>query len=281
MPAFSSLAISVLGCGWLGFPLAQHLVDLGARVKGSTTTSSKQTSLKASGIEPFLISASPHSINKNKEFFAADILFLNIPFKRSLPDPAIYEEQIKQVTAAVQKSLIKFLIFASSTAIYPDTMPFASEDIIFTPDNPRAATLFRIEENLRQSPHFATTILRFAGLYGRQRKIGKFLSGKADVTDGQRPVNLVHLDDCVEIITEVIRRDIKGEILNVCSNCHPTRQELYTQAALAEGLPAPEFLKAQKSSSGKIVSNKKLKNVLDYKFKHADPLKDLEKKRKG
>lgn len=155
--------------------------------------------------------------------------------------------------------------------MYPDTLTTASEEAVFTSDNPRSATLLRIEESL-QSSQTAATILRFAGLYGEDRKIGKFLAGKESV-DGQQPVNLVHLEDCIAVVTEIIRRDIKGEIFNVCSDCHPTRQELYTKAAIAAKLPPPVF--KTEGTGGKIVSNQKLKEMLNYRFKHPDPLKDI------
>jgi len=42
--------IAVLGCGWLGFPLAISLIEKGYLVKGSTTSESKLSDLKSKGI---------------------------------------------------------------------------------------------------------------------------------------------------------------------------------------------------------------------------------------
>lgn len=47
--------ISILGCGWLGFPLAKALLLKGFSVKGSTTSSEKLATLEKAGITPFLI----------------------------------------------------------------------------------------------------------------------------------------------------------------------------------------------------------------------------------
>jgi 3-hydroxyisobutyrate dehydrogenase-like beta-hydroxyacid dehydrogenase len=47
--------ISILGCGWLGLPLAKVLVKNGFSVKGSTTTQDKILVLKQLGVDPFLI----------------------------------------------------------------------------------------------------------------------------------------------------------------------------------------------------------------------------------
>ncbi|MEO0901041.1 MAG: NAD(P)-binding domain-containing protein, partial [Bacteroidota bacterium] len=48
-------SIGVLGCGWLGFPLAQKLVEQGYEVHGSTTSPEKLNLLQSKGIEPYRI----------------------------------------------------------------------------------------------------------------------------------------------------------------------------------------------------------------------------------
>lgn len=47
--------IGILGCGWLGKPLAEHLLAEGYRVKGSTTTPEKKEILLDAGIEAFKV----------------------------------------------------------------------------------------------------------------------------------------------------------------------------------------------------------------------------------
>ena len=49
--------ISILGCGWLGFPLAQQLMCQGFQIKGATTSESKLSVLQNAGISPFLLNA--------------------------------------------------------------------------------------------------------------------------------------------------------------------------------------------------------------------------------
>ena len=111
----SARSISVLGCGWLGLPLAQRLVQFGYLVKGSSTEQSKLSLLDQSKITPFLITAVPRLTGRGIDsFFQSDILFLNIPFRRNLEDPAYYKEQIDAVISSVKSSSVKFVIFASS-----------------------------------------------------------------------------------------------------------------------------------------------------------------------
>ena len=267
----SATTISILGCGWLGFPLGQYLKSLQYTVKGSTTHPEKISSLEKVGISPYLIHCQPQVVGDHlKDFLEANILFLNIPYQRDLKDPYYYKEQIKSVVASVDSSPIDFVIFASSTSVYPEQDGLALEEQTIIPDDPRAEVLLEIEEMLLRSRHFAATVLRFAGLYGGTRKIGQFLSGKTSLTDGSSPVNLVHLDDCIQIIAQIIQQNVRGDIFNVCSDAHPSRKELYSKAAQRLNLPPPQF---DDSSHGrhKIVSNRKLKERLQYQFIHPDP----------
>lgn len=264
--------ISVLGCGWLGLPLARRLVRLGFSVKGSTTTKDKIALIKESQITPFHIEAAPRlSGNNIDSFFQSRILILNIPFRRTLKDPGYYKQQIDSVITHVEASPVEFVIFAGSTSIYPASIRSAVEDVEVTPDNPRAKILMCIERALCANKNFQTTVLRFSGLYGGQRRVGRLLAGRKDLADGDSPVNLIHLDDCVEIITQIISKNIRNEIINVTSDGHPTRKEIYTKAAYHYGLKPPQFTD-QPATRFKIVSNVKLKDKLKYTFYHPDPL---------
>ena len=74
--------ISILGCGWLGLPLAQTLLGRGYIVKGSTTREEKLATLEERGITPYLIRFSPQ-INDDyqADFFDSEVLIVNIPPK--------------------------------------------------------------------------------------------------------------------------------------------------------------------------------------------------------
>ena len=272
-------AISILGCGWLGLPLAQHLVSLGFNVKGSTTTLSKLKILEEAGIEPFLIEARPQLKGDNiRSFFESDTLFLDIPFKRHLADPTVYQSQVEAVLDHVRLSPVSFVIFTSSTSVYPDHLGQVSEETVFVPDNPRSQVLRKIEQMLLEQKKFQATVIRFGGLYGASRHLGQFLSREKGKTidNGNSPVNLIHLDDGIDIITRIIVSDVRGEIFNAVSDHHPPRKELYSKAAAALGLPAPAFSRSG-GSRRKVVDNTKLKQRLNFCFKYPDPLEALEK----
>ena len=45
------MQISILGCGWLGLPLAKHFIAQGYTVKGSTTRAERLGELEAAGVQ--------------------------------------------------------------------------------------------------------------------------------------------------------------------------------------------------------------------------------------
>ena len=61
--------ISILGCGWLGLPLAEHLIEKGFSVKGSTTSPNRVGELESKEIEAFIIELSPNEISGDYESF--------------------------------------------------------------------------------------------------------------------------------------------------------------------------------------------------------------------
>jgi 3-hydroxyisobutyrate dehydrogenase-like beta-hydroxyacid dehydrogenase len=57
--------ISILGCGWLGSPLAKSLLEKGFSVNGSTTSLEKITVLEKAGISAFQINLFEDKIEGN------------------------------------------------------------------------------------------------------------------------------------------------------------------------------------------------------------------------
>ncbi len=259
-----------MGCGWLGFPLAIHFLKEGKSVNGSTTSLEKIDIQKKHHINPFLIDLrSENSLSELNAFLKSEILIIAVPPRIKAQND--YQNQITKLIPFVEKSPVKKVIFISSTSVYPNANIEVSEEFKGIPDSASGKVLLEVEGLLQQNKSVETTILRMAGLYGYDRKPGRFLAGKKELSNGNGVVNLIHQDDCIAIISSVIEKGIWNEVFNCCSDKHPTRKEFYTKAALTLGLEPPEFLD-NSLSSYKIISNYKLKRILDYQFKHPDPM---------
>ncbi len=264
--------VSILGCGWLGLPLAQDLARA-RRVYGSTTSAEKISAIEAVGVQAFLLHCDPEvrgSAENVDNFFKSDILVITIPFKRGLTDPYFYYRQIESVGRWAEKSAVQFVIMTSSTSVYPETNKVVGEDDPIVPGDIRGKVLWESEQILLNNPNFQTTVVRLAGLYGYDRQPGRFLSGQRAPGHGDAPVNLIHRDDAVGILLEILRQDVRGEIFNACSDGHPARKEFYGKL----GTASPEFDNAGPLKF-KVVSNRKVKERLGYKFKHPQPIAAL------
>lgn len=272
------MKISILGCGWLGLPLAQKLIEIGFEIKGSTTSESKIEILKTHSIEPFLIELTEEKIIGNISEFLNDstILIIDIPpglrkdFGSSLG--MTFVNKINNVLPFIENSTIEKVIFISSTSVYGDneTIPLISEESELHPDTEGGKQLVEVENIFRNNRNFETIILRFGGLIGEDRNPIKMLAGKSNIANPDAPINFIHQEDCIGIICEILNQvqsdKIWNETYNAVAPNHPTRAAYYTQKAIERNLSKPEF-KETEPSIGKIISSEKLENILEYTFK--------------
>lgn len=268
------MTISILGCGWLGLPLAEQLRDAGHRIKGSTTSTEKLELLRGKKIAPFLLRLNPELECDNcEDFWDADILVINIPSRGHDDIESFHPRQVSSVIEKVKDSPIDFVIFISSTSVYPEKPGIVSEDDTETGNASRASgnALLKAEKLLMEQSEFDTTVIRFGGLYGPDRHPAHYLAGRKNLDRGNAPVNLIHLEDCIGIIQAIIDKNARGEIFNGVSDGHPPRKMYYPAMAKALELEPPTFKKDEENSY-KIVSNRKLKMLLKYEFRHPNPM---------
>ncbi|HET7361357.1 MAG TPA: SDR family oxidoreductase [Salinimicrobium sp.] len=263
--------ISILGCGWLGFPLAKHLIKKGHHIKGATTSPEKLHLLEAENIAPFLVRLIPQLENPEevKSFWNSDILVLNIPPGRKRYNVIdFHTQQIRSVTEAIANSPINFVVFVSSTSVYPKFPGAVSEKDAVPGKAGRDSgnALLEAEKMLMENTSFETTVVRFGGLLGYGRNPAKHLAGRKDLPNGNAPVNMIHRDDCISIITQIIEDKITGEVFNAVSDDHSPRRNYYNEAVNKLGLEPPTFVK-DKEENHKLVKNDKLKSYLGYAFK--------------
>lgn len=261
--------ISVLGAGWLGWPLAKHLLKLGYTVKTSTTTPEKLHLLQAEGLNPTLLQVDQGQVElSDPAFFDTDLIILNIPPSRRRPDVEVwYPTQVQAIVELAQQSGVAKILFVGSTSVYGDVNAEVTEDSELKPDTASARALIQAEKMIKASyPGGSSTILRMSGLVGGERKAGRFFAGKRDVPEGNAPVNLVHLDDCIGVIEALIQQAAWGKLYNVCADDHPRKADYYTAQAILEGFEPPTFL-PDDALRYKVVSNEKVRRELGYIFK--------------
>ena len=259
--------ISILGCGWLGLPLAEHLIQKGFSVKGSTTSPNRVGELESVEIEAFIIELSPEEFTGDYEAFLQNstTLIIDIPPKLRSENPVSFVEKMKTfIEKAVLNSTIKNILFISSTSVYGDEPINITEETTENPETLSGKELLETEHFLQQQTAFKTTILRFGGLVGGTRNPAKSLSGKTNIATPNAPINLIHQDECIGIITAIIEQNFWGKKINASTPFHPTRKEYYTAKAQELGVPLPEF--EENNTSGKVIDSSKLISELGYGF---------------
>ena len=262
--------ISILGCGWLGFPLAKSLLEKGFSINGSTTSLEKIDVLEKAGISPFQINLFEDRIEGNLDLFLSNsnVLIIDIPPKLRGNSSENFVAKIQNIIPFIEKSSVEKVLFVSSTSVYEDTSDLrnVSEETIPNPDTESGRQLLEAEQLLQSNKNFQSTIVRFGGLIGEDRHPIKFLAGRKNIENPEGPINLIHQVDCIGIIEAIYETNSWQETYNAITPYHPIRKEYYTHKAIELNLPLPEFDES-KTSIGKTILSDKVTSVLNYEFK--------------
>lgn len=259
--------ISILGCGWLGLPLAKSLLQNGFSIKGSTTSLEKMSPLQSAGITPFLVRLEEQQISASVADFLADsqILIINIPPKLRGGSTENFVAKITTLLPFIENSTIEKVLFVSSTSVYGEDNEFVSEATVLNPDSEGGRQLAIVENILQKNSRFQTTILRFGGLISDDRNPVRFLSGRENIENPDAPINLIHQDDCIGIIEKIIALNSWNKTYNAVTPFHPSRKEYYSQKATELNLALPKFA-ASNTVTGKTILSDYLIKSLQYSF---------------
>ena len=269
--------ISILGCGWLGLPLAERLLGHPAQyvVKGSTTTPEKRPLLASAGLDPYLISFTPSPQGERLEaFLASDYLVVDIPPRQSRQGEDFHPQQIRYLVSLLEKSTVKNIIYISSTSVYPALNRAVTENDVLHPEESAAPALVRAEQQIASlRPGRQVTILRCAGLMGYDRIPGKYVKGQKNLTTAEVPVNYVHRDDVIRLIVRILEeKKVPNETYNVVAPAHPTRREVYEASCVQFGWEKPTFREADQAENHKVVLADKVQAHYGFSFLYPDPL---------
>ena len=259
--------IGVLGCGWLGFPLAKTLLSEGFKVRGTTTSEEKLEKLRKEGIAPFYARINENDIEGDIKPFLndLDLLIINIPPKLKRPPFENYVQKIKTLQKAIEQSKLNNVLFVSSTAVYGENEGEITEETVPKPITESGNQLLWAEHILLENEFFKSTIIRFGGLINETRHPVTFLAGKKGLTNGNERINLIHQKDCVGLILKIIHSNYWNKVVNGVYPYHPIKHEYYTREAEKRGLLAPKYVKETLTNREKRI---KSKNFL-YKYQHS------------
>ena len=262
------MRVLVVGCGYVGQPLAERLAGAGHDV--------------------FALSRKPPEFNGRIVPIACDVTrrdeLKGIPrtydavintassSKGGVEEyRSVYFEGTRNLLAHLQ---FEKYIWTSSTSVYAqnDGSTVTEE----SPAEPLAATsriLRETEEVLLKEGQ--GIVLRLAGIYGpgRGHLFQQYLRGEARIQgEGSRWLNMIHREDAVGAIIAALETGRAGEVYNVTDNEAVTERDFFTWVAqkLKRELPPTvsegDLAGRKRGVTNKRVSNRKLREQLGYAF---------------
>ena len=253
-----SKTVGVIGCGWLGLPLAVELIKKGYTVRGTTSTPSKLSMLEEKGIRPFEIILQPDKIEGPIDELLSDleILIINVPPRMRRGSSESYIDKMNELHSKIQAANVDKVIFVSSTSVYGNIEGDVDESTPVEPVTESAKHLLAAENLFMDDEVLKTSILRFGGLIGPDRHPVSMLSGKEDLSNGDDAVNLIHRDDCIHMIITILENEWWHEIFNGVYPDHPRKSEYYTKEAAIRGIKAPGYKGLKGQTEGKLIKSR-------------------------
>ena len=197
-----SKSIGIIGCGWLGKPLAEALAD-------------------NSEIECF----SREKTADDSSFWQSDIIIIAINTKDN------YLQTLQKIAkVASAKSNI---ILMSSISVYREFDTQIDESATITKTG-----LQKEAEELMLSLRKNVVILRLGGLMGDDRISGKWKK-VSTFSDGE--VNYIHRDDVINITKKIIEDEVVNGVFNLVAPQHPLRSQVHKKNSEKFGFELGSF----------------------------------------
>jgi nucleoside-diphosphate-sugar epimerase len=262
--------ILIVGCGSIGFPVAQTLHDKGHRVVGLKRRPSEACtpfSLIAGDIcRPLVLMGLPRHIDL--------IVFVVSPGNRDAAAyQALYQTGLQNVLNyfQVQGTPPKWLMVSSSSVYGQRLGEWVDEISEVKPDNAASRYLLAAEQTL-SAGNTEHCVVRFSGIYGPGRDwlIRRVASAEPIQRFPPLYTNRIHHEDCVAVLLFLIGKLLAGETLARCylaSDDDPAPLwDVVEWIAQKYGFSQPHALESHPGAAqNKRCSNARL-SALGYKF---------------
>ena len=267
--------VAIIGCGYVGYKVAQYWQQDMNFVVSVTTTSPERVPALQSVSQRVVVTCGNDIDSLKSVLYNQDVVLLSVGAKSG----ELYEETYLQtaqtlVSCLQQIKSIKQLIYTGSYAVYGDRNGvWVDEETPLAPANLNAQILRKTEDVLLSvsSENLRVCIFRLGGIYGNGRELLKIFgrySGTTRPGNGEDTTNWVHLDDIVGAIEFARHRRLQG-IYNLVNDAHLTSRDLLDSLFEKHNLPKVEWDTSIKSTRpyNAWVSNEKLKEA-GYKLIH-------------
>ncbi len=241
------MRVLILGCGYVGLPLAAELARRGQVVFGVRRTATTDHELRVAGVEPWVADVTdPASLSRLPAPFDWVVNCVSATGGGAADYRRVYLDGTRHVLDWLAASPPQRFVYTSSTGVYGQRDGAAvTETSATSPGTPTGDVLVETEQRLLREGRdhgFPAVILRVAGIYGPGRGywLRQFLAGEARIEgDGGRVLNMIHRDDVVGAILAALEHGRPGEIYNAVDDAPVTQRELFAWLASTLDKPLP------------------------------------------
>ncbi len=257
------MTVGILGCGWLGMPLALQLQQEGIGVRTSRASAKGVQALRSQGLQAHQIVLDAHHPQYDPQFFEGlSALIIAVP-------PGLRKNPARRFDAAVAHLMtyctpyaIPHLLFCSSISVYGVAGDPIDETTPCKPQTPSGQQLLACEQHVLAAAGKAT-IFRLGGLIGADRHPIHSFAKRRIIPNPKAPINLVHQDEVLAYCRAWIQRPATNAVFNVVSPLHQPREAYYSQCAKQLEMPQLQFGETT-PFKGSVLSNKIVAHYGDY-----------------
>jgi nucleoside-diphosphate-sugar epimerase len=253
----------IIGCGYIGLPLALELKKLGHEITAWVNSEATAASLAPHGFARIITGSVAH----DRDWIAVDAdceLVVHCASSGRRGEEAYAEVFLEGASRMCERLPRARKIFVSSTSVYAQAQGEVVNEQ--SPAEPETATgrILRAAEKVALSG--AATVVRSAGIYGpgrgvlleRLRRREAVIEG-----DGARWMNQIHQRDLVAALVHLIGAGAPGQIYNAADDTPVMQRDYYAWCAqfLEQPLPphGPVNTQRKRGLTNKRVSNAKLR----------------------
>ena len=267
--------VAIIGCGYIGYEVAQYWQQKKSFIVTATTTTPERVPVLEAVAQRVLVVKGNDPERLKSVLKNQDAVLLSVGAK----DANTYEEtylHTAKTLISVLKQIpsVQQLIYTGSYSVYGDRNgAWVDEESPIAPANQNGQIMSDTEQVLLsdKNENIRVCILRLGGIYGPGRELVKIFGRVAGTTrpgNGEDTTNWIHLDDIVGAIEFARHHRLEG-IYNLVDDAHLTSRELLDRVFEKHNLPNVIWDDTQKSTRlyNAKVSNQKIKDA-GYKLIH-------------
>lgn len=271
----------IVGCGYVGLPLAAELLRQGHEVVGVRRTEAGAAELRAAGITPVVADIAEPGFARPEGRFDW-VVFAAAAGRAAGTEAyrAVYVEGLARVAGQFATEPPKKFVYTGSTSVYGQTDgSVVKETAVTAPAAAEGRLLVEAEQRLLAAARggLPAVVLRLAGIYGPDRLgiMDRLVRNEVRIAgQGQRYLNMIHRDDVVGAVLAALRSGRPGEIYNVVDEEPVAEVTFYTWLAETLGKWTPPFGPDDSGTPGaaarpnRRVSGRRLGMELGYRLKY-------------